>query len=850
MLAAPEGSWRKVPLKFIFQLHRNRERQSHSSPKLVQKLIQNAIIPLRSRPLYFTPRSHHLRYCPIGITCMATTRTNAFGKWLKSRRLALDLTQEALAARVGIAAVSYHKIETGTRRPSRHVAELLGNALEIFPHERDAFVRFARDGHAFDFSPFSAPNTPTPRETVLYPHAHHLPPSLSLLLGREREIKLLHTLLKKKRTRLVTLTGMGGIGKTRLATQLAADLSAQFPDDAWFVDLSALKDASFVPLTIVRALNLRESSQQTALERVTAFLRDKQLLLVLDNFEQVMDAAPFVETLLKKCRGIKILVTSRAPLHLSKETIFPVPPLDVPQHNYAQASSVALFVQHARFAKPDFQSQPETIAEICRTLEGIPLALELAAARAKILPIKQIAQLLEQRFKLLRGKMDAPERHQTLWNALAWSYDLLTELERAVFRRLAVFAGGCALEAAERVCAAETIRAEDVLDLLASLADKSLLRIHVENDAARFQMLDTVHEFARAKLEEANEADASAARHAAWMLAFAVHAEAQLTGAAQCEWLDLLELENNNARVAFDWCLARGEIETGLSLAGALWRFWIIRGYWREARTRVTQLLAASASDAPTPSRNKVLHVAGYLAWVLDDGAAARNLYDECLRSSEMIHDEHNAAYAQRGLGLLAYSRGENERAQNYFDAALARFRVLDDALGITFTLDGLGELARVQERFADAETIYRENLALARRLDFRTSIAVQLHNLGHVVLVQGDAPQATAYLREALQLDDLLGDKRKVAEDVAGLACCFAGQRDYKGATKLFAWADHNLQKLEARLDPTDARDVERYTALARRELGEKKFRDLWQEGVCWTFEASKLALEKFDAD
>jgi predicted ATPase/class 3 adenylate cyclase len=435
-------------------------------------------------------------------------------------------------------------------------------------------------------------------------HAHNLPAQPTPLIGREREAAEARERLRRPEVRLLTLAGPGGTGKTRLALQVAVDVLEDFADGVFFVPLAPISDPTLVASTVAQTLGVQETGSRPLLERLKEFLQDKAVLLVLDNFEQVIAAVPVVTALHAACPRLKSLVTSREVLRLQGEHEFPVPPLAVPDLRHLPASerlsqyaAAALFIQQASAVKPDFMvtnDNAPAVAEICVRLEGLPLAIELAAARSKLLSPQALLARLGSRLELLRGgARDLPARHQTLRGAIAWSYDLLSPDEQALFRRMAVFVGGCTLEAAEAVCRAAGPPELDVLEGMTSLVDKSLLRQEEEaNREPRFQMLETIREYGLECLTTSGELESARRAHATDYLALAEEAEPELTGPQQGVWLHRLETEHDNLRAALQWSQARQDAETGLRLGGALWRFWLVRGYLREGRERLGRLLA------------------------------------------------------------------------------------------------------------------------------------------------------------------------------------------------------------------------------------------------------------------
>ncbi|MDE3089192.1 MAG: helix-turn-helix domain-containing protein, partial [Chloroflexota bacterium] len=566
---------------------------------------------------------------------MSASPPLSLGAWLRQQRESRDWTQQDLATRIGCATITLRKIEADERRPSRQIAALLAEQLGVPVRDRAAFVKLARAASAGDFAEKFMLAPTASRSVDSFPST---PPPL---IGRAAELETARLLLLNKKTRLLTLTGTGGIGKTRLAVELAAKLAAHFEDGVYWVDLSAIREPARVLSAIAQTLGVRDNVGVPLLENLRDYLRHKQVLLVLDNFEQVIAAAGDVAALFEKARRLKILVTSRERLHVAGERDLPVPPLELPDLTRVQAApqlskaaSVVLFIQQAHAAKPEFDPAHEnvvTIAQICHDLEGIPLALELAAARVKILPIKQIASRLENRFRLLRGGTSGtPVRHQTLWNAIDWSYELLSEAERAVLRRLSAFSGGWSLEAAETVCAGDVVADQDVLDLLTLLVDQSLIQVSEREGAARFRMLETIREYAFERLIESGELARTRHGHLEYFVGLAEEAEPKLSGAEQASWLERLDREEDNLRAAMRWSVSEGgNADLALRLVSALSRFWYTRTYWDEPYERLLGILQAQSTGARTFLRGKALFAVADLATSLEDFVNARALFDE-----------------------------------------------------------------------------------------------------------------------------------------------------------------------------------------------------------------------------
>jgi len=606
--------------------------------------------------------------------------------------------------------------------------------------------------------------------------SHNLPVQPTPLIGRERTSAAACALLRRAEVRLLTLTGPGGTGKTRLGLQVAADLLEDFESGVFFVPLAAIRDPALVVSGIARTLGIQEKASQVLLDSLKESLQDKQMLLVLDNFEQVVAAAPLVAEVLATCSRLKCLVTSRVVLRLSGEHEFPVPPLELPDtrrlpdiDTLSQYAAVELFIQRALAVKLDFQvdnANAPAVAEICVRLDGLPLAIELAAARLKLLPPQAMLARLGHRLELLRGgARDMPERHQTLRQAIAWSYDLLEASEQTLFRRLAVFARGCTLEAAEAVCQAVDDRAAgpgqslDVLDGVASLVDKSLLRQQEQTSGEpRFRMLETIREYGLECLTASGEEPAVRRAHADYYLALAEAAEPALTGPEQATWLERLEAEHDNLRAALRWAEESGEAASGLRLAGALCQFWLIRGYLREGQERLARLLGLAGASPRTAARAKALTRAGHLADNLSDYAAAHAFFEESLAIWRELGDTGGIAAALNDLGWVAWHRNNYTAARALSAESLALWRDLGDKAGIATSLHNLGWVAYHQGEYAAAHALYQESLGLRRELEDKRGIAFELGGMGRTAHRQGDYRRATALLEEALSLFQEVG--------------------------------------------------------------------------------------------
>jgi predicted ATPase len=582
----------------------------------------------------------------------------------------------------------------------------------------------------------------------------NLPVQPTPLIGRERELVGVLELVRSHR--LVTLTGPGGSGKTRLALQAAAELVDEFRDGVWFVALASLRDAELVLTTIAQTLGVREP--QTAEE----YLRTKEALLVLDNLEQLLQAVPKLAELLRSAAGLKLLATSRASLRISGEQEFQVPPL-------TDEESVALFAERARAVKPT-AALGDDVREICRRLDNLPLAIELAAARIKLLTPDALLPRLERRLPLLTaGARDAPERQRTLRSTIEWSYELLDPREQELFASLSVFAGGCDLEAAEEVCSAD-------LDILGSLIDKSLIR---ERDG-RFLMLATIREYAAERLEAFGDARGLRNRHAEHYLALAEAAEPEILGGAQVEWLARLEPERDNFRSALGWALEHRTGDVALRLIGALRRAWVARGFLAETRRWLEQALAADEAAAPS-IRAKALYGYGRVALVQGDYDHAVRPLEESVAQFREIGDARGLAFALADLGWIAAAQGAYERARSLGEESLAVAREAGDETTVAAALHALACTVLDEGDYAKARPLFEESLALRRRLGDKRNAANSLAYLGVTALLEGEPARAGEFLAEALELARELDNRLLVASVLVnlGLVALFEGECD-----------------------------------------------------------------------
>ncbi len=652
---------------------------------------------------------------------------------------------------------------------------------------------------------------------------NNLPTQLTTFVGRERELAEAAGLLRT--TRLLSLTGPGGTGKTRLSLHVAASAADDFPDGIWFVALDAVRDPTLVAPSIARTLGLADNQSQSAVDRVAAEIGDRRVLLVLDNFEQVTEAGPDVADLLRRCPNVRCLVTTRIPLRISGEQEYPVPGMPAPPDTsrlsaverlnlpralrefdleaLTQFEAVRLFITRATAVRPAFavtNANAPAVAGIAARLQGMPLAIELAAARVKLLTPDQILARLEHHLELLTvGSRDVPERQQTLRGAIAWSYDLLDDGARRLVDRLSVFRGGFDLEMAETVCGPSDEIGGDVVELIGELLDQSLVRLDETTDEPRFAMLETIREYAAEMLQQRGESDVMAARHAAAMLDLAQLAAPHLSGAEQRVWLERLEREHDNLRAALDWATARPEPTLGARLAFALWRFWQQRGYLNEGRSRI-EAMAAQGWDLEPVDRARFAEATGGIAYWQSDEVASTRWYQEALDIWRELGDKGeiaNALYNRSYADAIEIMRGgpatpKVREGRARLEAALELYREIGDANGEANVVWGLGSFYYFGADAPQAEDWYRKALEMHRVAGNRTMEAWSLHMLGLSVTGQRRWEEATELARQALQHFYEAGDVSGVILVLDDLSIIATGLEDFERAGRLWGAARH----------------------------------------------------------
>lgn len=635
----------------------------------------------------------------------------------------------------------------------------------------------------------------------------NLPGQLTSFVGRETELVDVRGLLAA--TRLLTLTGPGGTGKTRLALEAASQATESYAGGTWLVELGTLHDPQLLPQAIATSLGLREEPDQQILQTVVEALRPQHALLILDNCEQMASQiGAFVVTLLRACPYLTVLATSQQPLSVEGESVWPVPPLKTPDPDVAQVSpdalgkfeSVRLFVERARKRRPELAittGNAQAIAHLCRRLDGIPLAIELAAARANVLTVEQIVERLDERFRLLVSPNQAtPTRHKTLEGMMDWSYGLLSEPEKALLRGLSVFAGGATLDSVVAVAGGELDELHTI-DLLAGLVDKSLLTVEEHSGEARYRMLETIRAYAVAKAEQARELGALRDRHLQRYVILAEGTEDALLTSHQPTWLARLDHEHDNLRAALGWGTDRAQSEESgtaslrrpalaLRLAGALVWFWYFRGHLTEGRSWLEKALAASNSGKRNVDRAKALSAAGALAYLQSELGVARTRLEESLDIWREVNDLRGTAFALTFLGRTL-SRQQDVAGRAMGEESVKLFRQIGDQWGLALSLDFLGELAREESDDTAARTMHDESLALYKELGHRWGVALELSHYAQVALQRGDYAAARERLEESLGIQREVGDKWMLAWTLLNLGEVLSGQGDQEGARSMF---------------------------------------------------------------
>jgi predicted ATPase/DNA-binding XRE family transcriptional regulator len=797
-----------------------------------------------------------------------------FGTKLRELRIAAGLTQEDLAERTGLSVRGISDLERGERsRPHFETVRLLADALELAPPDRAALVAAARP------PPGTAPAEAIHPITVI----SSLPIPATRLVDREREIEEATALLDQGEMRLLTLTGPGGVGKTRLA--IAVTAQSAHAESAVFVDLAPISDPNLVAPSIVRALGLHDPGDRSPTDLLKEALRNNHNLLVLDNFEQVINARFVISELLTACPGLKILVTSRMPLRLRGEQEFPVSPLAVPVRteqsplaDLEQAPAVMLFIQRARAADPHFSFDVEnapSVIEMCHRLDGLPLAIELAAARVGLLPPQVLVKLMERRLALLTGgPTDAPERQRAMAAAVDWSHDLLSSEAQVLFRRLAIFVSGYSLEAVEAICAEGL---PQVLDQLSELADHGLIeRAPQLNGSPQFRMLEVVREYARERLEDSGETLTTSRAYVAYYLAFTERAADGLTGPSQGAWMTRLTAEHDNLSAALEFAINLQDADTALGLGANLWQYWARKGLLGEGRKWLERSLAIV--DGSSLVRARALRMLGNLAIDLADFQRAQSLFEASQEKSRELEDETGVIISLCSLGLVAGYRGNYDQARSLYEASLEACRAFGARRSEAIALHGLGDLANavglpdeartrhqqalaIQQEIGDvggiaystlslaettcdagdptsAQSIFEQSLVLFEDVGDSLGIAYARYGLGRVASLRHENSRAAEQFAEALALRREFGDRRGIVECVEGLAGVALAFGETEQAGRLISAAAAARVVLGVPVAPVYRTTIDTCVETLRGALGTAAFATAWDFGQVMTID------------
>jgi len=763
--------------------------------------------------------------------------TASFGGLLRQYRAAIGLTQEELAERAELSVRGLRYLERDLRRPYRDTAQRLAESLRLEPAECTRLIGAARARTA----------TLVTQSELAGRRALPVPPGP--LIGREHELRAVSDLVRRDDVRLVTLTGVGGVGKSRLALGVAAGLHPDFSDVIAWVSLVGLNEPNLVPSAIAQTLGLVATGSVTVQHALRRWFANREVLLLLDNFEHLVAAAGFISELVAACPRLKILVTSRVPLGLRTEHEFQLSSLRPPDVSgtfsvYAIAANPAvdLFTRRAQAIKPDFvltAKNAAAVAAICHRLDGLPLALELAAARIRVLPPGAMLQRLAHRLTFLTGGgPDLPARHRTMRETIAWSYDLLQPAEQQLFRRLAVFAGGCDLMAVERVCNVAGDLEPDVLDLIEALHRNSLLQMEDNaDDEPRFAMLQTVREYALEQLATCDESQELRKYHAGYFVELAESGAEKFYTPAQAAWLDRLERDHDNFRAALRWCIEQNAAGMGLRLANALWMLWYVRGYPAEGRAHLGAVLALPGAAREQGPRAEALLAAGQLARTQDDCTAARTLLDESIALFRTSGNQRGVADALLCSGFVARVQEDYIRARSLLQDSLH----LSQAIGYEFitaaSLHHLGMIATDAEQdYALARSLLQESLTAYRTLGLPRFIAQVLLSLAELDLRDGDAGHASEQLEASLRMMVEVGEKLGLqhALDTYAQLSIDAGEADR--AARLAGAAARLRERMGMSSWPVLQRGRNEWLGRVRAELGELAFQAAWAQGDAMT--------------
>ncbi len=782
-----------------------------------------------------------------------TSATSSFGRLLRRYRLAAGLTQEELAERAHLSARAISDLERGVKAlPHHHTVELLAEALELPVEDLERAVLRRRG----------------PRLTGELSRLPFVPTSF---VGRDLEVGRLSAMLKQGTSQLVTVTGPPGIGKSRLTLATVRMIAEEFGDGAVFVPLAPLSDPALVPSALAQSLGIHPAETTPVEQQITDHLQSKHMLLVVDNFEHVLDAAPFVARILVSCPTIRLLVSSRAPLNIQGELRFDLGPLDLPPPDVIPIpdelprwSALQLFAERAQAANSSFRVTSEnlmSIVEICQRLNGLPLAIELASARLAVLSPRSLLGQFERQLNVLTGgPRDLPERHQTMRDAIAWSYELLNESERRLFRQLAYFAGGFTLEAAESIAKTHDEVHSIVLDDLTSLINNSLVRrVQSEADEPRFVMLEVMREFGLERLSECGERSTTADQHCNYVVDFVERSYLEQIGDRQSHWFRRLDQDLGNLRLAARWIVDNRDSHLAARLGLGLWRFWD-RGYHQEGRRWLTAFLQLPGLSQPSPQRSRLLFASGRLAYRQADFGEAVRLLEECLSIARAETDDDFVAAALTQLGHVAYSqanldaaercyteslvirrrekdprtigitlhglarvqraRGDCTRARELLTERLNYSRQVQDVVQISMATAGIGLVALIEGAYAEAESFYRESLVHALEVDDQHAAAIAMLGLGLTAIGLDEAERSVPLLQESLQIAREIDAPHLIAHCLDGFAAMLAMTGRHRQSVRLAATVEAYRERMAIPGDPAERALLASFVDHATRSL------------------------------
>ncbi|WP_420627738.1 NB-ARC domain-containing protein [Candidatus Leptofilum sp.] len=781
----------------------------------------------------------------------------SFGAWVRHRRRVLDLTQAKLATQIGISRSFLRKIEADERRPSAQVAKLLADALSIPQDNKTVFLQVARGTQ--QVAKLNSRPSPLPQQTKQNREHPALPIPATPFIGRSQLLTQLAALLAQPELRLLTLIGPGGIGKTRISLEVAKRQQAHFADGVFFVNLVDIREPSLVMSAIAQQLNVRESGNQSVLADISESLGQRQLLLVLDNFEQVMAAATSVAQLLTAVPQLKIIVTSRELLRVSGEHLFWVPPLTLPNPEHSEqqvfeSEAVRLFVAEARRIEPTFVVDEENghaIIEICRRLDGLPLAIELAAARVRHLSPQLLLARLETRLPLLTGGVcDAPARQQTLTATLEWSFNLLDEAEKRLFIRLGMFRGGFTLTAVEQLCQPDL--AEPVLEKLASLVDKSLVRQQTNQNMPRYYLYETIHEFALNLLTASGFLQKMQSRHANYYLTLAETAAPKLHRSEQITWLAALQNDHANFQQALTWFLQHQEAALALRFVAALGWYWTMRGHSLEGFRWLQQALALETEATPKIRARAIVNAAGRLTANFNRTELGHSLAQEALSLAREAEDHASEAWAIGWIALYAVQMQEpTNKIFDLFHQANQIFVEINHQFGMAWSYTALGIICAQEDKFEESKQYHKQSLATYEAEGNLWGIAQASQNLGLTLLKLGQHEETLPLFTRAYTLYEEINHIKGKGDVLCGLALVAAQYGRFTTALTILSTAQARLTQHNSWFGYPEELYYEDLLAKLRTQLDPEQFNAAWEAGLPLTFsEAFHLISQKQQID